>query len=132
MSVLITCLDHPEARVRLHECVAFDRDITAMSVELSAPGLDVRRGVELLVHDGLPEFFEKLAEDYAGWDDERVWRSFDGEFAVAARFHSGGHVEVRWVLTQESRWSASVTTWIYAGEDMRRVAADLRDLFDAR
>lgn len=134
--VVIPCVGHPETRVRLHECVAFDEDITTIGVELSAQGLEARQGVELLDHDGLARFFEKLAEDYSGWDDERVWRSYHDEFAVTARFHSGGHVELRWVLTQQLEthgwWSAAVTTGVHAGEDMRRLAADLRELFDAR
>lgn len=48
---------------------------------------------------------------------------------LAAIFHSGGHVELRWTLRpwgswQES-WEASVTTWLEAGQQMTMLAADV-------
>jgi len=136
VEVVITCVERPEARVRLHDCVAFDQDITTMGVETQACGIEARLGVELLDHDGLARFFQVLAESYSGWEGERAWRSYHNELAVVARFHSRGHVELRWGLTYElethGSWSAAVTTWIYAGEDMRRLADDLQELFDAR
>lgn len=123
--------------MRLHECVAFDEDITTISIELRAPGLEAaQRGIELLDRDGLARFFAELERDFAGWEGERAWRSFHHELAVAARFHSRGRVELRWSLTQQletaGAWCASVTTWLHAGEDMHRLAADLIALFQAR
>ncbi|MFS8103134.1 DUF6228 family protein [Lentzea alba] len=134
MEVVITCVETTGAQVRLQDCVAFDQDITTMSVELSANGVEARQGVEVLDHDGLAVFFERLADDFQGWDGERAWRSYDEELAVTARFHSRGHVELRWSLADNltHAWSVSVTTWIYAGEDMRGLAGRLRELFDAR
>lgn len=134
VEVVITCVETTGAQVRLHDCVAFDQDITTMSVELHANGVEARRGVELLDRDGLARFFEQLADDFAGWDGERTWWSYDEELAVTAHFHSRGHVELVWRLadTTSHAWSASVTTWIYAGEDMRGLAGHLRKLFDAR
>ncbi|MET9630951.1 DUF6228 family protein [Lentzea sp. NPDC006480] len=134
MEVVITCVETTGAEVRLHDCMAFDQDITTMSVELRANGVEARRGVELLDHDGLARFFERLAADYLGWDGERTWRSYDEEFAVAARFHSRGRVELRWSLADKVNhaWSANITTWIHAGEDMLGLAGGLRALFDAR
>ncbi|KJK46531.1 hypothetical protein UK23_23250 [Lentzea aerocolonigenes] len=118
----------------MSDCVAFDQDITTMSVELRANGLEARRGVELLDHDGFARFLEQLAADFLGWDDRRAWRSYDEEFAVTARFHSRGRVELQWTLadTVSHAWTAAVTTWLHAGEDMARLAADARELFDAR
>lgn len=137
VEVVITCMEHAHAKVRLHECVAFDADITTISAELRASGLEVaQRGVELLDRDGLACFFARLEQDFAGWEGERIWRSFHDELGVTARFHSRGRVELRWRVTQRlesaAEWSAIVTTWIHAGEDLRRLAADLRALFDAR
>lgn len=54
VEVLITCMEQPETRVRLHECVAFDQDITTMAVELRAHGLEAQLGIEVLDHDRLP------------------------------------------------------------------------------
>ncbi|WP_434445276.1 DUF6228 family protein [Lentzea sp. E54] len=136
MEVLITCMEQPETRVRLHECVAFDQDITTMAVELRACGLEAQLGIEVLDHDRLPRFVAALADDFAGWEGERGWRSSHDELAVVARFHPRGHVELRWRLSQQletpGSWSACVTTWIEAGEGMRRLTADLKELFDAR
>ncbi|MEU0882432.1 DUF6228 family protein [Lentzea sp. NPDC005914] len=135
MEVVITCVETTGAQVRLRDCVAFDQDITTMSVELNTNGLEARRGVELLLdHDGLARFFERLADDFLGWDDERTWRTYDEEFGVTARFHSRGRVELRWSLADNAShaWSANVTTWIHAGEDMRDLAGRVRELLDAR
>ena len=135
MEAVITCVETTGAQVRLTDCVAFDQDITTMSVELHANGVEARRGVELLLdRDGLALFFERLSEDFLGWDGERTWRTYDEELAVTARFHSRGHVELRWDLADKvsHAWSASVTTWIHAGEDLLGFAGRLRELFDAR
>jgi hypothetical protein len=134
VEVVITCVETTGAQVRLSDYAAFDQDIATMSAELRANGVEARRGVELLDRDGLARFLEQLAADFLGWDDERAWRSYDEEFAVTARFHSRGRVELKWTLadTASHAWSATVTTWLHAGEDMGRLAADVRALFDAR
>ncbi|MFI6095803.1 DUF6228 family protein [Lentzea sp. NPDC051213] len=131
--MVITCVKHPETKVLLDDCASIDADITMIGASLRTPGMEASLGIEVIDHDGLARFFEELADDYAGWQGERVWRAFQDELVVTAAFHSRGHVELRWRLELEApAWSATVTTWVHAGEDMRRLAADLHAMFAAR
>ncbi|MEU9646840.1 DUF6228 family protein [Streptomyces sp. NPDC048188] len=78
----------------------------------------------------LVPFLEELAADYRGWDGERSWQTNDRDLAVSAVFRSGGHVGLTWTSRPWPKaaggWSASVTTWLEAGEQMASLAADVR------
>ena len=100
------------------------------AVEAVAPGLRLELDqVEISSWDDvwLPDFFVGLAEGYRGWAGRKEWRV--NYLAVGATFHSGGHVALRWELrpwlSMADSWEASITTWVEAGEQMRRLAADL-------
>ncbi|MEI5008136.1 DUF6228 family protein [Streptomyces sp. PmtA] len=71
-----------------------------------------------------------LAADHQGWDGERRWQTDDRDLIVSAVFRSGGHVGLTWTLRPWPKdaggWSASVTTWLEAGEQMSALAADVR------
>ncbi|WP_223856249.1 DUF6228 family protein [Streptomyces toxytricini] len=79
---------------------------------------------------GLPAFLDGLAADYRGWDGERSWQTLDRDLTVSAVFRSGGHVGLTWAVQPWRQaagdWSASVTTWLEAGEQMASLAADVR------
>ncbi len=130
MEVVITCLEQADIQIRLLDHAAFDEDIASVGVALRAPGLKVDSGAELTDRDGLARFFAGLVEDFTGWTGERTWRSQHDELAVTAVFHSGGRVELRWRVSEQlnGTWSAGVTTWVNAGEDMSRIAADITEL----
>lgn len=76
---------------------------------------------------GLGVFLTGLAEDFRGWTGERTWESFYGELAVSATHESRGHVRLRWRLASGD-WTLTTTTIADAGEDMRRMAADVHEL----
>lgn len=88
-------------------------------VRAQAPRLDARlEGVtNYVVGRGLPRFLERL--DLHGWDGTRRWANADRDLRVAARYASGGHIELTWTLkpwgSQYGDWSASVVTWLEAG-----------------
>jgi hypothetical protein len=94
-----------------------------------ADGLNARvDGGEVRVwDDDLARFLEELADDFRGWDDERVWSV--NHLALRAVFHSRGHVSLTWTLrpwVSRDTWEASITTWQEAGEQMAALAADVR------
>ena len=78
----------------------------------------------------LAPFLEKPAADYRGWDGERSWQTNDRDLAVSAVFRSGGHAGLTWTLRPWPKaaggWTASVITWLEAGEQMSPFAADVR------
>jgi hypothetical protein len=102
------------------------------AVELCAPGLTARVNevVAWIWDSDLAPFLEELAADYRGWDGARSWQTNDRDLAVSAVFRSGGHVGLTWTLRPWPKaaggWSASVTTWLEAGEQIASLAADIR------
>ncbi|MFE0737736.1 DUF6228 family protein [Streptomyces sp. NPDC058855] len=130
--VVIRCADRPAVGVRFRDRFSFDADSVHYAVEAWAPGLTAR--VDEVVawpwDRGLAPFLEELAADFRGWEGERTWGTHDRDLSVAAVFSSGGHVGLTWTLRPwpdaARGWSASVTTWLEAGEQMTSLAADLR------
>jgi Family of unknown function (DUF6228) len=132
LSVLIRCQEDHDAVVRLHSRYFDDEYGIGFTVDARADGLHAQlHGVKVWVWDGvrLPDFIAQLAADYRGWADQRIWQT--NHLSVSAGFHAGGHVALTWNLqrwlTRSDTWQASVTTWLEAGEQMRSLAADLRE-----
>ncbi|TWG23037.1 hypothetical protein FHX75_121583 [Micromonospora palomenae] len=118
--------------VRLHSRHFPDQYGVGFSVEARADGLRAELpAVEVWVWDDawLPDFIGQLAADYQGWTEDRRWQT--NHLAVRAVFHSRGHVALTWDLqpwaSRADTWRASITTWLEAGEQMSRLAADLRE-----
>ncbi|MFC9882216.1 DUF6228 family protein [Streptomyces libani] len=130
--VTIRCQDNLSVGVRFHNRFSFDEDSVHYAVEVWAPGLaaSVDEVVAWLWDSGLAPFLEELAADYRGWDGARSWQTNDRDLSVSAVFRSGGHIGLTWVLRPwpdiAGGWSASVTTWREAGEQMTSFAAEIR------
>jgi hypothetical protein len=130
--VVIRCADRRSVGVRFRDRFAFDADSVHFAVEAWAPGLTARVDEVVIGVWGpdLAPFLEGLAADFRGWEGERTWRTEDRDLSVSAVFRSRGHVGLTWTLRPwpdaARGWSASVTTWLEAGEQMSLLAADLR------
>lgn len=125
----VRCQQNPSVVVRLHGRYFPDRDGVTFGVTAEADGLQAHVGVELWVSDRehLPDFLDKLAADFRGWNGERAWKSND--LWLHATFHSRGRVSLTWTLRRSSppeSWHAAITTWQDAGEQMRALATDIR------
>lgn len=131
-SLTIRCQDNASVAVRFCDRFSFDADSVHYAVELQAPGMTARvNEIVVWIWNGdLGPFLEELGADYRGWDGERSWQTNDRDLAVSAAFRSGGNVELTWTLWPWPKiaggWSASVTTWLEAGEQMARLASDIR------
>jgi len=131
-SVTVRCQDNPSAGVRFRDRFGFDEDSVQYAVEAWAPGLTARvhEVVAWAWDSDLAPFLEGLATDYRGRDGERSRQTDDRDLAVSAVFRPGGHVGLTWTLrpwpTAAGGWSASVTTWLEAGEQLSSFAADIR------
>jgi hypothetical protein len=60
----------------------------------------------------------------------RSWRNLDRDVEVGARHVTGGYVDLQWTLRSRPYewvrpWSASATIRVEAGEQMRRLTADM-------
>ncbi|WUS97174.1 DUF6228 family protein [Streptomyces sp. NBC_00708] len=130
--VTIRCRDNPAIGVEFSDRFGFDQDSVHYAVELQAPGLTARvdEVVAWIWDSDLYAFLEELAADYRGWHGERTWHNNDRDLTVSAVFRSGGHVGLTWTARPwpeaQAGWSASVTTWSEAGEQMASLAADIR------
>jgi hypothetical protein len=128
--VIVRSGQDPAVRVLLHDCQFIDQDETAFAVDLQAGGLAAHHPVLVAAWDPeyLHQFVDGLAADFRGWSGTRSWVANDLE--LAATFHSGGHVELRWTLrswaSRQDPWEASVTTWLESGQQMTMLAADVR------
>lgn len=130
LRVTIRCQEHPETRVVLAERYVPDERGIGFCVYAQAVGLTARvHGVELWVWDPEPlsTFLDRLAADFRGWEGERAWTS--NHLDVRATFHSRGRVSLTWTLRFRltGGWKASLTTWLEAGEQMKTLAADVRE-----
>ncbi|MEJ8640248.1 DUF6228 family protein [Streptomyces sp. MS1.HAVA.3] len=122
----------PSTYVRLSDWVRVDEHEVAFAVEAVADGLRAQLdSVSVSVWDragDLTEFLDGLAGDFRGWEGERAWVT--NRLVLTATFHAGGHVRLRWGLRSgmfaEDPWECSVTTTVEAGEQMSRVASDVR------
>ncbi|GAA2368648.1 hypothetical protein GCM10010170_068640 [Dactylosporangium salmoneum] len=80
----------------------------------------------------LSAFVQTLADDWRGWDGIRTWRALDHELALDARHDGRGHVSLGVTLRasvpswDDTAWSARVVFVVEAGEEMTRLAVDLR------
>ncbi|MFI0741969.1 DUF6228 family protein [Streptomyces sp. NPDC021100] len=130
--VTIRCRDNPSVGVTFRDRFSFDADSVHYAVELRAPGLTARVAevVAWIWDSDLTTFLEGLVADYRGWDGERSWQTDDRDLRVSAVFRSGGHVGLTWAVRPWPQaaggWSASVTTWLEAGEQMASLTADVR------
>jgi hypothetical protein len=134
--VTVRCQDNPAVGVKFRDRFSFDEDSVHYAVELGAPGLAARVNevVAWKWDSDLVPFLEELARDYRGWNGERAWQTNDQDLAVTAVFRSGGHVGLTWTLRPWPKaaggWTASVTTWLEAGEQMTALASDVQQFLD--
>lgn len=135
LAVTVRCGREMGTSVRMSGRYFPDDYGVGFSVGLRAPGLVAEIGpIEVWVWDEwLPEFLARLASDFSGWTDERVWRT--ERLEVRAVFHSGGHVALTWTVWPHllrDTWRAGVVTWLEGGEEMRALAADMAEFLPVR
>ncbi|MET9255809.1 DUF6228 family protein [Streptomyces sp. NPDC003717] len=130
--VTIRCRDNASVGVTFCGRFSSGAGFVHYAFELRAPGLTARLDevVAWVGDSGLTAFLEELATDLQGWAGERSWQTDDRDLTVSAVFRSGGHVGLTWTVRPWPRadggWSASVTTWLEAGEQMTALAAGIR------
>ncbi|WP_217280174.1 DUF6228 family protein [Kibdelosporangium persicum] len=127
--VVVRCQEDPGVFVRLTDCHPLDEYRLAFRVEVQAEGLCARTDTVVAEwYDDLTHFVEGLAADFRGWEGARVWQA--NRVELSAVFRSRGHVCLKWTLrgaTLADAWEVSIETWQEAGEQMKALAADIRD-----
>lgn len=84
----------------------------------------------------LAAFFGGLATDWRGWSGTREWASIESDLKIEAR-HEFGHVQLHVTIWQSRAdwgnhgWRASADLTLEPGEQLSRVADQLRDLVDS-
>ncbi|MGH9198400.1 MAG: DUF6228 family protein, partial [Acidimicrobiia bacterium] len=107
-----------------------------LEAELHVDGLSASRTVFYGYTTGfrdLADLFGQLATDWRGWSGVRVWESIEGDLKIEAR-HQHGHVQLRVTLRHQlinrgnEGWSATADLTLEPGEQLSRIAEDLRTL----
>jgi hypothetical protein len=111
----------------------WDDAVLDFHCELADVGVSAAIWVRTLDGDGIVSWAAALAESYAGWDAVRTWESLEHDLRIDAVHDGWGHVRLRFVIRgprayEPDAWEASVAVTVDAGEDMRRLAAELSDL----
>jgi Family of unknown function (DUF6228) len=81
----------------------------------------------------LAAFFAGLATDWRGWPGTREWTSLESDLKIEAR-HEFGHVQLHVTLSKyradsgNHGWRASADITLEPGEQLSRVADELKDL----
>ena len=124
-----------EATVVLAEpSLPFPGDVLVdLSVEVDAPGLQLRRWVRTIAGDGLAEFLAGLDADFRGWDGKRHWRSLEGDLSIEAT-HAGQSVILATTLLRDRKadaWSLTIPLMVSPGEELHALAADAGAFFRA-
>lgn len=101
--------------------------------EVADSGVNAATWVRTLDGDGVVAWVASLAESFSGWDGTRTWESLDHDLRIDATHDGRGHVSLRFVIRgprgyEPGAWEASVVVTLDAGEDMRRLAAELTEL----
>lgn len=90
------------------------------SVTISARSMAATVQVENAPYGTNPvDFFERVSNEWQGWNGEKDWASIEGEFSLAAKSDSTGHIEVTTRLEPSFYapcWSSEVTLVVEAGQ----------------
>ncbi|MGV9214597.1 DUF6228 family protein [Micromonospora sp. RB23] len=116
-----------------------DGYILAVRSEISDEGMMAKTSATLAGRwapedETLEWFFQSLADDWRGWEGKRNWCSLDGELQIDAHHDGRGHVAIGVTLRRarqayaDDAWSARTVLMVEAGEEMTRLAADIRHL----
>ncbi|MFJ8657131.1 DUF6228 family protein [Streptomyces rochei] len=112
-----------------------ERDDLMRDFLVTAHGESAR--IEVMVRtwdgDGLDVFLAELAEAFRGWNGTRTWRSLEDDLTLAAE-HAGSHVRLTWGLHDrlpDDEWRFEMTTIHAPGEDMRRLAIEMRTFLES-
>jgi hypothetical protein len=83
---------------------------------------------------GIANLFSKVSELKFIWDGAEIWRSLEGEFEVALKCSSTGHVTIQVKLTQ---WDGGNEDWhiiVHLNTELgqlQKIAGDARAFFSA-
>lgn len=79
----------------------------------------------------LVSFFQDLAESWRGWEGTRTWESFGSVLRIDATHDGFARVTISAMLTPlYEDWSARVAVQAEPGEQLSRIAADVRELLE--
>lgn len=78
----------------------------------------------------LKKFFAELAENWKGFEGEKVWTSLEAEFAIACTSDKLGHFAIECTIRNYlDKWCARNTIYIEAGQ-LEKIASDVKSFFE--
>ena len=97
-------------------------------VHISGPNVSAHARVYGYMSSGLPELFESLAQNWKGWDGERLWSSLEGEFSLSATADRLGHIWLGYRLRGDvggQTWELKGRLLLESGQ-LDAIARDIR------
>ena len=119
-------------RLTLSRGLWSDREVESYDADLRADGVSASAGVYSYGTDGLPSFFDDLAENWRGWRGVETWGSLEGQLTIDADHDGLGTVTLHIGLTPSAaldRWSAMAVLTLDAGA-LNAVASSVHRFFD--
>jgi hypothetical protein len=77
----------------------------------------------------LTKFFKELAENWKGFDGEKVWESLEGEFKLACASDRLGHFGITVTIRNDLDTLSIKTIYVEAGQ-LEKIAAEVKTFFD--
>lgn len=78
----------------------------------------------------LKKFFEELAENWKGFDGEKVWTSLEGEFTLTCTSDNLGHFAIESTIRNNlDTWNVRNTIYVEAGQ-LEEIASEVKKFFD--
>jgi hypothetical protein len=100
-------------------------------VDVHLASLSASSTVEGNYADGfmdLVEFFTSLEESWSGWPGDKVYESVNHDLRLVAS-HKGSSISLDVILRPEMSWRLSFEIVIEPGEELSRLATDIRVAF---
>lgn len=77
----------------------------------------------------LTKFFEELAENWKGFDGEKVWTSLEEEFKIVCTSDSLGHFALKVIISNNLGMCSINTIYIESGQ-LDNIAEEVRKFFN--
>jgi hypothetical protein len=78
---------------------------------------------------GLTNFFKELAENWKGFEGEKIWESLEGEFKLVCTSDSLGHFEIKATIRNNLGTLSVKTIHVESGQ-LNKIAAEAKAFFD--
>ena len=97
-----------------------EESLTSYSISIFSKSMNATISVENSIYGESPlEFFQRIENDWRGWNGEKEWSAIEGEYSFTAKSDSTGHIELEVSLQSNyypPLWKSSIEMILEAGQ----------------